>query len=193
MNDGKKHILFQTSYHLGILFDGNDGKFIIEELNQLKGVIDKTIGITINLNNKNLFDTNNYNIHYHAQCFFTCGGKQYFYDDNGIDSSNDLKPDEYYKADDVRKLNDLNSSQEDDELKNYGNTVKTDISKTFVEFDWISYLKNTIDDIINIIEKNMELDSDKKNDFGKLYTKFSKLYYGHKEQNTLGKKYLKYI
>ena len=179
----QKYILSQQAYNLYILFKNGDN-FTIASLRKLQYDLKNAIGISIGLINsitdKNMLQTTSA----HAQCFFTCKSTHFFYDDNGINSSKDLYPDEYYKFANI-DTEKIEQDTTEDSLKDYGDIIVKNIKKTFVEFNWKTYLSDKIDEIIDIIEKkssNNEL----------LFLKISDFYYGHSDKNTVGRKYLKY-
>jgi hypothetical protein len=116
----------------------------------------------------------NKSAHAHAQAFIKCNDKLYFYDDNGITTI-------------------VNSKLGTEEI----NKKSSNLNTTLVEFNWIDYLKNKLNIIIQRIENellslpeesfNSEFIFTKLNEIIKILSGF---YLGHEDEITFGYKML---
>ena len=176
----------------------NNKDTYIRNVEYIKSLLtsDKLKGIMLNLNVllplEDYKKTKERIMRGHVVSLYSCGGQEYFYDDNGVESEKDMKPDDAY----IISIDDVMIEKEEhpdieDELKTYNKTLFEKKQNRFMEYKWKDYLINKIEEIIEKIRKNTNITADTISDFYNLFRSFSDLFYGHSDKNpTCGRKYL---
>ena len=164
-------------------------KEIIDNMEFMKYNVMKCVGIVVNISpnilskHKKEKGKDKLGI-IHTVSFISCGGKDYFYDNNGVEQ----KEGQEFSLDESEILVDKEMvNGEDDELKYYKpEYIKQDMyDKVMVEFNWREYLINKIDiNIDKLYDILASKDVKRHSEFNDIILSFSECFYGHNPDKT---------
>jgi hypothetical protein len=165
-------------------------RYIMKEFEYFETLIEHSIGIILHIVPTYLLDKLMASempppTMTHAVAFMKCGGKEYFYDNNGV------SPIAYYdfelRPEDITLNKEEIYSNEDDELEKFKSVYRETQKRLMVPFNWKQYILKKIETakrkLQNIIESN---DLTRKNEFKDIILDFSECFYGHNPGKTIG-------